>query len=105
MRFLVTGEYVEVGSSVDLGRQRELLERVILPSWNMLIEWEQAGRVSGGVFVGDRSVALLLEASSHEEAGELLASLPFWSLMKWMVRPLQTIRSVADSEQKAVRQR
>ena len=34
---------------------------------------------TGGVFAGQRMGAFIIDASSHEEVGKILASLPFWS--------------------------
>lgn len=44
----------------------------------------------------------MLEAASAEEVGELLSSLPFWGLVKWQVRPLQSARSTIERERSVV---
>ena len=102
MRYLVTGEYIESGFSASTERQSDLLQKVILPSWDILMRWEAEGKATGGVSAGERSLVFFLEAASNEEVGEVLAGLPFWTLLRWTVRPIQTIRSAAEGERKAL---
>jgi hypothetical protein len=45
---------------------------------------------------------LILAASSHEEVGDILASLPFWSRLKWNVIPLQSFRSAIERDSTAM---
>jgi hypothetical protein len=57
---------------------------------------------TGGVFAGQRAGLLILDVSSHEEVGRFLASLPFFSRIKWNVTPLQPYRSTIERDSKAL---
>jgi hypothetical protein len=101
MRFLVTGEYVETGALLSPDHLGPLAQNVILPSLQMLAKWEQDGKIKGGVLAGQRAGAFIVETSSHEEVGQLLASLPFWGIIKWDVTPLQSWASTVDRDRAA----
>jgi hypothetical protein len=100
MKFLVTGAWVELGALLSPEQVISLLEQNVLPSLEMFSQWEEQGKIAGGVFAGEREVACVLEAASSEEVGQLLGSLPFWAMMKWHVRPLQSMRSTVDRERR-----
>jgi muconolactone delta-isomerase len=68
----------------------------------MCAELEEAGTfMAGGVFAGSRASAVIVEAGSHEELSRLLQSLPFWSLMKMNITPIQSFADRAEQESKA----
>ncbi|MBI4552749.1 MAG: hypothetical protein HY710_10845 [Candidatus Latescibacteria bacterium] len=102
MLYLVTGEYVEVGGVLPPEQVAANLEQVVLPSLAMIATWVETGKAKGGVFAGERAGVFVLEAASNEEVGQLLASLPFWGLVKWHVRPLQTWRSAIERDRSVV---
>lgn len=94
MLYLVTGEFVDPGPLLPPDQVVVLLESLVLPSFEILARWEDEGKIKGGgIFVGERAGAWVLEADSADAAGELLASLPFWGVVRWHVRPLQSFRS------------
>jgi hypothetical protein len=97
-QFLVNGTWVELGALLSPAQVVEILEGPVIPSLQMFVQWEQEGRIHGGVFVGERETTFVLDASSAEEAGQLLSTLPFWGMMKWHVRPLQSFRSCVERE-------
>jgi hypothetical protein len=98
MRFVVTGEWVEVGALLSPEQTVAILEQVVLPSLEQLASWEAEGRIHGGILTGQRAGTFVLDAASAEEAGELLASLPFWGMVKWQVTPLQSFQSTVERE-------
>jgi hypothetical protein len=98
MLFHVSGTWVELGAALAAEHVVGLLDQAVIPSLEMFDQWEREGRIKGGVFPGERETAFILEAASCEEVGALLTSLPFWGMMKWQVRPLQSMRSAADRE-------
>jgi hypothetical protein len=98
MQYLVTGTWTELGALLKPEQVAELLDQAVLPSLEMFVQWETQGKVRGGVFPGERETAFVLEAGSSEEVGTLLTSLPFWGMMKWHVRPLQSMRSTVERE-------
>ena len=102
MLYLVTGEWVEAGALVPPEQMAGILETTVVPSLEIWERWEQEGRIKGGVFAGERAGAFVLEAASHEEVGELLSSLPFWGLVKWQVKPLQSARSTIERDRRVI---
>ena len=99
MLFLVKAEYVEVGALMPPEATASYVERAVIPSVEMLAQWEQEGRIrAGGTFPGERAGAFVMEADSAEEVGQLLGSLPFWGQMKWDVRALQSISATVERE-------
>jgi hypothetical protein len=98
MQYLVTGTWTELGALLRPEQVAELLEQAVIPSLELFVQWEAQGKVRGGVFAGERETAFVLEAGSSEEVGTLLTSLPFWGMMKWHVRPLQSMRSTVERE-------
>ena len=101
MRFLVTGKYIETGALLPPEHLGPLAQNVILPSLQTLAKWEQEGKIKGGVLAGERAGVFIVEADSHEALGELLASLPFWGIIKWHVTPLQSWASTVDRDRAA----
>lgn len=101
MRFFITGEYIEAGALLSPEHLAALAQNVILPSLQILAKWEQEGKIKGGVLAGERAGVFIVEAASHEEIGELLASLPFWGLIKWHVTPLQSWASTVERDRAA----
>ncbi len=105
MLFLVKGEWVEVGALLPPEGLVGYVEQVVVPSVEMLAQWEQEGRIrTGGVFPGERPGAWVMEADSAEEVGQLLGSLPFWGQMKWDVRAMQSLSSTVERERSILEQ-
>jgi len=102
MRFFVTGDYIETGALLSPEQLAPLAQHAILPSLQMLAKWEQDGKIRGGVLAGERAGVFVVEAASHEELGALLASLPFWGLIKWHVTPLQSWASTIERDSAAM---
>ncbi len=105
MLFLAKAEHNDVGPLLPPEQIVTYVERVIIPSLEMLTQWEQEGRIrAGGVFPGERAFTFVMEADSAEEVGQLLGSLPFWGQVKWDVRALQSLSSAAERERGIVEQ-
>ncbi len=105
MVFLVRTEYVEVGALMPPEAAVSYVEQVVIPSLEMVAQWEQEGRIlAGGTFPGERAGAFIMEADSAEEVGQLLGSLPFWGQMKWDVRAMQRLSSTVERERGIVAQ-
>jgi hypothetical protein len=104
MLYLVTGEWIEVGVLLPPEQIVPILDEAILPSLEKLAQWEEEGKIHGGIFPAERAGAWVMEADSSEDVGQFLASLPFWGQVKWHVRALQTMRSTVEREQ-GVRER
>jgi hypothetical protein len=100
MLYLITGEWIE-DPTVSLQEYATLWDQMIRPSLEALSNMADEKK-TGGVFAGQREGVLILDVSSHEEVGRFLASLPFWSRLKWNVTPLQSYRSTIERDSKAL---
>lgn len=90
LTYLVKGEAVELGP-IPPQQMIQLMEKVFIPSHEMIVKLEKEGKIlAGGLFVGQRAGAFIIEAESHDEVDKLLQSLPMWGLVKWKVIPLQS---------------
>lgn len=103
MKYLVAGSggpgFASPGEAV------QILEKIILPSFDTLIKLEGEKKIlAGGLPVGDRAFVFILEASSNEEVDQLLRNLPMWGSLKWEVTPLQTFAGRASQERNAVKE-
>src|SRR5436305_14745527 len=87
MQFLVSGENIDSGYLIPPAQIMDILEMAVLPSFQMMAQAEQEGKVKGGTFPGERGGALIVEAGSLEELDTFLNSLPFFGPVKWNVKP------------------
>src|SRR5215203_5040205 len=88
MQFLVTIDGSDIGVGMPPERLAKVVEHMVTPSLEQLVQWEQEGRVHGGGFTAARGGAFIMEADSSEEVDQLLTSLPYWGLVKVEVKPL-----------------
>lgn len=75
-----------------------MLTDKIIPSLEMLAEWERTHRVMGGFFEGQRSGTLVLEAEDNLELDRLLSSLPMMAVYDVDVAPVQRIGSALERD-------
>ena len=103
MKYLVVG-----AEGPGFGSPEEalaVLERAILPGFEVLIGLEKETKiVAGGLPVGEREFIFIVEAASNEELDLLLRGMPMWGSLKWKVMPLQSFESRAAYERQAVKQ-
>ena len=88
MQFLVTIDGSDIGVGMPPERLAKVVEHMVTPSLEQLVQWEQEGRVHGGGYTAARGGAFIMEADSSEEVDHLLTSLPHWGLVKVEVKPL-----------------
>jgi len=100
MLYLVTAEWVE-DPTISAEGFAALWEKMVGPSLETLAKMFDEKK-TGGVFAGQRMGGFILDVSSHEEVGKVLATLPFWSRLKWNVTPLQSFRSAIERDRKAL---
>ena len=100
MLYLITGEWVE-DPTVSAEEFPALWEQIVRPSLEALSKMADEKK-TGGVYAGQRMGVLILDASSHEDVGRVMASLPFWSRLKWNVTPLESYRSAIERDSKAM---
>jgi len=83
----------------------EVLERVIIPSFNELRALEKKKKiVAGGLPVGDRAFVFIAEAKSNDDLDQMLREIPMWGSLDWDVTALQSFNARAKQERQAVRE-
>lgn len=80
----------------------ELLEGFVLPTMEMVMKWEEEGKVVGGLPVGGRAFVMIVDAASNHDLDRMLRSLPMWPLMEWHVVPLESAAGRAEIERTIV---
>jgi hypothetical protein len=82
----------------------QILEGVVLPSFEYLAKLEADGKlVAGGLPVADRQFVFILDVESNAEADALLRAVPAWGLFTWNVTALQEMGDRLAMEREAVR--
>ena len=94
---VMKGEFTDANNSgKPIQEIIAMMEGVVTPSLETLEKAMQTKNVTGGFAAGEREGFLIIDASSDEEIGEFLRSLPFWVGMKWTVVLLQSPRSAIE---------
>ena len=88
MRFLVTIDGSDIGAGMPPERLAEVLDRMVIPGIEQLVEWEREGRIHGGGYTAARGGVFIIDADSSEEVDRLVTGLPHWGLVKVDVKPL-----------------
>ena len=88
MRFLVTIDGSDIGVGMPPERLAQVVEQMVTPGLEQLVQWEQEGRIYGGGYTAARGGVFIMEADSSEEVDQLVTSLPHWGLVKVEVKPL-----------------
>jgi len=103
MKYLVTGS--EGPGFASPMETAEVLENIILPTFDTLVKLEGDKRIlAGGLPVGDRAFVFIVEAASNEEVDRLLRTIPAWGVLKWQVTALQTFAGRAAQEREVVKE-
>jgi len=102
MKYLVIGN--EGPGFFSAEEAIEMLENIILPTFEELEELENEGALVGGIPVGERAFAFILEADSHDDVDRILRSLPIWSALEWEVTPLQDFQLRAQQEREILKE-
>ena len=99
MRFLVTVDGSDIGVGMPPDRLAQVVEQMVVPSMEKLVQWEQEGRVYGGGYTAARGGVFIMEADSSEEVDQLVTSLPHWGLVKVEVKPLISTSAMVERAQ------
>lgn len=76
-----------------------VLEEMVLPGLAALSDLTARNVIlAGGLPVGERALAFIIEAPSNEELDAMLQKIPLWGLLAWEVTPLQDFKVRADQE-------
>jgi|SRR5947208_2873578 len=103
MKYLVIGS--EGPGFASPGEVVEILEKSILPTFDALMKLEADKKIlAGGLPIGDRAFAFIVEAASNDELDQLLRSIPAWGVLKWQVTALQTFAARAAQEREIVKE-
>lgn len=82
----------------------EVLEKGILPTFDMLINLKAKKKiVAGGLPAGSRTFYLIVEAGSHDEIDRMLRDIPAWGVFSWKVTPLQSLEGRAEIERQTLK--
>lgn len=95
MLFLVMGENIDSGYLIPPDQAMQTIEQAVVPSFEILRQYAQQGKVKGGIIPGERAGAFVVEADSYEDLDRLMNQLPFFGLVKWTVKPLMPFESIA----------
>lgn len=99
MLYFIRGEFIEetlVGKPpMDA---MAWIELIVHPSLDILRKTSIEKKLFGGTEAGGRVGLMVMEASSNEEVGRYLRSLPFWTAFKWSVVPLQSFESALEQD-------
>ncbi len=93
MKFLVIGKGIDYGGPMDPTYFVMSAEKMILPSIEMMKDWEEKKVIVGGLYAGQRAGVIIVEAASGEELSSWLQRLPFWAQNTWEIIPLQSFQS------------
>ena len=97
MRYLVHASGGPSFTSVE--QMIPILEKIALPGLDALADLEAKKTIlAGGLPVGERALAFIIDAPSNEELDAALQKIPLWGLLTWQVTPLQSFQRRADHE-------
>src|SRR5579872_3343423 len=96
MLFLITGDYIDAGALLPPEQTFQVIEQAVVTSFQILGQWEQEGKLKGGVHPGERDGAFVIDADSFEELDAMMNSLPFFGLVKWSTQPLIPFSTMAQ---------
>ena len=105
MQYLVKGTFIDPGALLPAEQLAKMIENVVFPSLEKLAKFESERKVvAGGLLVGDRAAAFIVEAKDNLEVDSILHELPFWGLVKWEVAALQPFKSRIATDKKLLDQ-
>ncbi len=96
MRFLVTIDGSDIGAGMPPDQLAPMVNQMVVPSLEQLAQWEQEGRIYGGGYAAARGGAFVMDADSTEEVDQLVASLPYFPLVKVDVKPLVSTSTLLE---------
>jgi hypothetical protein len=104
MLFHVRGKNIDSGYLVPPQAIFDTVDAAVVPSFQMLGQMMQQGKVKGGTYPGERGGAFVIEVDSFEELDGILNGLPFFGLVEWEVKALVPFATSAELVQGYTRQ-
>ena len=104
MKYLVQMKAHELFPTLGPPAVKETMNNMVFPSLDRLEQWESEGRISGGICLGQRMGAFVVEAADAKALDNMLLELPFWGMMETTVTPLVSIAERRASEQALLNQ-
>ena len=105
MQYLVTMDFVDPGPLLDSQQLLGMYRTAVFPGHDAIINLKSEGKVlAGGIPVGERALAFIIEADSPKELDSLLQGIPFWGITKTKVTPLQDFEDRRDQDRQLAEQ-
>jgi hypothetical protein len=101
MKFLVQATHGPSFASPE--EAAHVLKTFVLPTFDKILEWESAGILKGGLPVGERALAFIIDADSCDSLDAMLRGLPLWTLLEWTVTPLTGFTARGAYEKQVVK--
>ncbi len=96
MQYLVEAENID--GLIPMKDVPDYINHIVIPSYEELMKLESQNKIKGGLLAGQRAGAFVVEATSNEDLGKMLKSIPFWGMVKWKVTPLQSFKSALEQD-------
>jgi len=96
MLFLVIGENIDAGYLLPPEQTLQVVEQAVVPSFGMLGQMTEQGKVTGGLYPGERAGGFVIEVDSFEELDSIMNHLPFFGIIKWTVKPILPFGTIAQ---------
>jgi muconolactone delta-isomerase len=96
MLFLIRGKNIDSGYLVPPAQIADIVEGAVLPSFQLLAQMAQQGKIKGGTIPGERGGAFVIEVDSNEELDRIMNGLPFFGLVDWDVKALMSFDAIAQ---------
>ena len=103
MEFLVLMKLTDDGVGKDEQENREILEKKIIPSIEMLMSMEREGMLTGGFFGGQRSAAFVVSVEDEETLDDTFTELPFADIFEIEMLPLESLGEAMERDKKMVK--
>jgi hypothetical protein len=98
MEFLVLMKLSEDGIGKTEEEKREIVEKKILPSIEMLMNMEREGMLSGGFFGGQRSAAFVMSVEDEETLDDTIAELPCANIFEIEMVQLESLKEAQERD-------
>lgn len=98
MEYLVLMTLSERGVGKTDDENKEILEKKILPSIDMLISMEEEGMLSGGFFGGQRSAAFVMSVEDEQTLDDTVSQLPCSDIFDIETVPIESLKQARERD-------